>query len=617
MSSDVASIRNRDTASGLIDNLEFDLRSLRAKYREERDKRIRSDGDGQFIQTSGAYAHFKDADPYSPRVPRAAVSLDTEIMIIGGGFAGLTAAGRLIEAGFEDILLMETAADFGGTWYWNRYPGAQCDIESYCYLPMLEETGYIPAEKYSFAPEIYEHAQRVARHYKLYEKAVFQTAVTAMDWDDNQGVWIVSTDRGDAIRARYIVCGSGPGTIPKLPGIAGIEEFHGHSFHTSRWDFEYTGGDHSGNLTGLADKRVAVIGTGASAIQVIPFLGRHAEHLYVFQRTPSSLNPRRNKPTDPEWAKSLRPGWQKARQENFNDVVAGQPFEEDLVDDGWTDMFRSLQNSMFAGKAAQGDLSAEQIALMSEIVDARKQNQVRQTVDAIINDPKTAEALKPWYRTFCKRPCFSDHYLQTFNRENVTLVDTSLDKGVERLSPQGVVANGVEYAVDCIIYATGFEFSGAYRHRMPFAVNGRGGRSLFDLWAQGRRTLHGHSTHGVPNWFFIGNSQVGLSINYTSMLDDQARLISYILQQARERGASLVEATAEGEEAWVKAIRGSAVDDNGFLEECTPGYFNNEGNSRSAVANLTGDSYAPGANAFNSIISAWMEQGDCEGLAFT
>jgi cyclohexanone monooxygenase len=603
--------------SELTSDLEFDLAALRKKYREERDKRIRGDGEQQFIHTTAEYAHFKDVDPFAEPLVREPISIETEVLIMGGGFAGLSAAARLIEAGFQNLRVIEDAADFGGTWYWNRYPGAQCDIDSYCYLPLLEETGYMPVEKYSFAPEIYEHAQRIAKHYGLYDKAIFQTAVTALNWDDANQVWKVSTNRGDDIKARFVISGSGPGAIPRLPGIPGIQEFQGRSFHTSRWDFDYTGGENSGNLHMLANKRVAVIGTGASAVQVVPHLGEHAEHLYVFQRTPSALNPRNNAPTDSEWAKSLEPGWQRVRQANFNDVVAGIPFEQDLVNDSWTDMFRNLQSSLISSSADTDGVSPEKIAILAEIVDARKQNGVRDSIDATIKDSQTAEVLKPWYRTFCKRPCFNDEYIAAFNRDNVSLIDTSNAKGVEKITANGIVANGVEYPVDCIIYATGFELSSGFQHRMTYEVNGRDGRSLFDCWAKGRRTLHGHSTHGIPNWFFIGSSQVGISVNYTSMLDDQARLIAYILEQAKTKGAKVVEATAEGEAAWVKEIQDTAMDAQDFFEDCTPGYYNNEGKREEAVTTFTGDGYGPGMNAFNALIEEWVEQGDCKGLKFS
>ena len=273
-------------------------------------------------------------------------------MIIGGGFAGLIAATRMREAGLDDLRIVEAGGDFGGTWYWNRYPGAQCDIESYCYLPLLEETDYIPREKYSYAPEIFAHAQRIARTFILYDAASFHTRVNALRWDAAIKRWIVSTNRDDAIKARFVVLATGPANRPKMPGIPGIDDFRGHSFHTSRWDYDYTGGDRSGGLHKLAVKRVAVIGTGATAIQCVPPLGTSAQQLYVFQRTSSSVDVRGNKPTDPEWAASLKPGWQRERQENFNDVVTGRPFEVDLVNDAWTDIFGNLQSLFPVGAAS-------------------------------------------------------------------------------------------------------------------------------------------------------------------------------------------------------------------------------------------------------------------------
>jgi cyclohexanone monooxygenase len=168
------------------------------------------------------------------------------------------------------VRIIEKGGNFGGTWYWNRYPGAACDIESYVYLPLLEETGFIPLEKYSKGQEILEYSKAIARHFALYRDALFQTEVTDLSWDDEAQRWIVSTERGDKIRARFVAMANGPLHRPKLPGISGIETFKGHSFHTSRWDYDYTGGDPSGGLTRLADKRVGLIGTGATAVQCVP-----------------------------------------------------------------------------------------------------------------------------------------------------------------------------------------------------------------------------------------------------------------------------------------------------------------------------------------------------------
>ena len=278
-------------------NLGFDPDALRNNFREERDKRLRDDANDQFVEVSGDFGYFVD-DPYVEREEREPMDKEMHVLIIGGGFGGLMSGARFHEAGIKDVHVIEAGGDFGGTWYWNRYPGAQCDIESYCYLPLLEELDYMPKEKYSFAPEIYEHSQRIAEAYNLYENAIFQTKVTEMRWQEEAASWLVTTDRGDSLRPKYVVMSTGPLNRPKLPAISGIDEYKGHTFHTSRWDYEYTGGDHSGGLTNLADKRVAVIGTGATTIQAVPFVGKHAKELFVFQRTPSSVDERGYRPTD-------------------------------------------------------------------------------------------------------------------------------------------------------------------------------------------------------------------------------------------------------------------------------------------------------------------------------
>jgi cyclohexanone monooxygenase len=590
--------------------LDFDPDALRDKYRAEREKRLRPDGEAQYIELSGAFAQYAEEDPYADQgFSREALSEDLEIAIIGGGFSGLLAGARLREAGLDDFRIIEAGGDFGGTWYWNRYPGAQCDIESYCYLPLLEELGYIPKEKYSYVSEIFEHSQRVGNAYKLYDRALFQTRVNELRWDEGLQRWHVRTSRGDDIRARFVVMALGPASRAKLPGIPGLETFKGHSFHTSRWDYDYTGGDTNGNLTKLADKRVAIIGTGATAIQCVPYVGKHAQHLYVFQRTPSSVDLRGNAPTDDEWAKTLEPGWQRARRHNFADIVEGRPFEVDLVNDGWTDIFRSLA----AGFARRTEpASMADIVAQAELADFVKMNRVRGRVDEHVQDPATAEALKPWYRQFCKRPTFNDEYLPTFNRPNVTLVDVSAAQGVERITPTGVVANGQEYPVDCIIYASGFEISTAFRRRVGFEISGRGGLSIYDYYKDGFRTLHGHSSRNFPNWFYIGIGQNGLSVNMTAMFDDQARHIAYIVKEAKARGAVAVEPSQEAEDAWVEVIKSVAILNRDFQNACTPGYYNNEGGK--ASGGLTGQTYTPGINKFNALLAEWRERGDMDGL---
>jgi cyclohexanone monooxygenase len=598
----------------IYSNLGFDPDELRERYRRERDKRIRKDGEDQYIEMAGEFARYANEDPYvEPGFTRDPIDEAVDVAIIGGGFSGMLAATRLREQGVTDVRIIESGGDFGGTWYWNRYPGAQCDIESYCYLPLLEELNLIPKEKYSYAPEIFEHSRRIGREYGLYDITHFQTRVTELRWNDDDARWRVSTNHNDNIRARFVIQAVGTASRPKLPGIPGIADFAGHSFHTSRWDYEYTGGDHSGGLTKLADKRVAIIGTGATAIQCVPFVGAHAKQLYVFQRTPSSVDLRGNKPTDPEWAKSLKPGWQRARRENFADIVVGRPFKEDLVSDGWTDIFRRLQSGVMA-RESTADVDPVEAAERAEIADFQKMNEIRARFDKTVRDKAAAEALKPWYRQFCKRPTFNDEYLATFNRPNVKLVDVSERQGVERITRNAVIANGVEYPVDCIIYATGFEISSAPRRRVSFDVIGRNDESLFDHWKGGLKTLHGISSHGFPNWFFIGINQNGLSVNMTAMFDDQARHIAYIVREVQKRGKRCAEVTMEAERAWVAEIKRLAVSARDFQEACTPGYYNNEGLLEKAEGSLSAEVYAPGINAFNALLARWREEGNLEGM---
>ena len=591
-------------------NLGFDPDALREKYREERDKRLRDDANDQYQEVTGDFGYFVD-DPYVEREERDPIEKNVHVVIIGGGFGGLMSGARFHEAGIRDVHVIEAGGDFGGTWYWNRYPGAQCDIESYCYLPLLEELGYMPKEKYSFAPEIYEHSQRIAKTYNLYDNAIFQTKVTELRWLEDEARWFISTDRDDAIRAKYVVHSTGPLNRPKLPAIPGIEDYKGHTFHTSRWDYEYTGGDHSGGLTNLADKRVAVIGTGATTIQAVPFVGKHAKEMFVFQRTPSSVDVRGNKPTDQEWAKTLKPGWQRERRENFNDMVIGRPVKEDMVNDGWTEIFRTLASMIPTDP--DKPVSPEEAAALAELADFKKMNGIRDRVSDTVSDDGTAETLRPWYRQFCKRPTFNDDYLPTFNLPNVTLVDTSDTKGVERITETGIETGGKTYEVDCIIFATGFEVGTAYTRRSGFDIVGEGGQKLSDYWADGLRTLHGFSSHGFPNCFQVGFSQNGFSVNLTSVLDDQAQHVAYLINEIDARGARSAQPSEEAEAEWVATIRKLAVANTDFFEACTPGYYNNEGNLE-ARRGVGAESYAPGANAFNQVLKEWRETGELPGL---
>ena len=556
-------------------SLEFDADALRKKYDQERDRRLRADANDQYIEIKGEFQKYLD-DPYvQDLISREALSDTVEVAIIGGGFGGLLTAVELRKAGVEDIRIIDSAGDLGGTWYWNRYPGVACDIESYIYLPLLEETGFIPKQKYVTGAEIFEQCQRIGKKYDLYRNACFQTRVTDLSWDEDSSHWTISTDRGDRMRAHYICNALGVLNHPKLPGIPGVEKFKGHSFHSARWDYDYTGGTSDGALTNLKDKRVGVIGTGATAVQCVPHLGETAKHLYVFQRTPSSVDIKNNTPTDPAWAANLEAGWHKNRINNFHVLTAGGYQSEDLVADGWTDIIRNLLLASMDTNAS--DSSPEAIAKNLELADFEKMEQIRSRVDALVDDPTTAEALKPYYRQFCKRPCFHNEYLPTFNRENVTLVDTK-GSGVEQITQNGVVANGQEYELDCLIYASGFEVGTSYTQRGGYEIHGSGGKTLTDAWDDGVRTLHGMQSHGFPNCFFIMSiTQSGFTVNFTHMLSETAKHLAYMIKTSIDRDLSRVEVSPEAEEEWVQTILNLAGMSSDFQQSCTPSYYNNEG----------------------------------------
>jgi cation diffusion facilitator CzcD-associated flavoprotein CzcO len=591
-------------------NLAEAIEHMREKYRGEREKRLRPEGIEQFVEVKGKFAHFGD-DPFTKElVEREATQDEVEVVIIGGGFGGLLSAARLSEAGFNDICVIEEGADFGGTWYWNRYPGAQCDIESYVYLPLLEELGYMPTEKYARANEIFGHSQAIGRHYELYEQALFQTKMVDAIWDAEEGIWQVKTDRGDKIKAQYLILATGMLTKPKLPGIAGIENFEGHMFHTSRWDYEYTGGSNVEALAGLKDKRVAIIGSGATAVQAVPNLAKSSKHLYVCQRTPSTIDFRGNGPTDEAWFTTLEQGWQKERIENLTNILNGMPQAKDLVADGWTDLMQKMIEASRERKKGL-DLGVDPIRL----AQYRKMEEIRGRVDEYVEDPETAEALKPYYDMFCKRPCFHDEYLPSFNRDNVTLLDTD-GGGVDAITASGIVVKGEEYTVDCIIFSTGFETNVSMQRRAGIDLQGRNGQKLSDKWAGGPRTFHGIHVNGFPNCFVLGGVQSTLAFNVPHHLNEQAVTIAQLLGHSKKAGFKAVEATQEAEHAWVDAI----INDGHRIslpgqDPCTPGYYNNEGQSMKNGRYFRAFKGGP-PNYFKKL-KEWRETGDFDGIDFS
>ena len=591
----------------------IDKEALRRKYAEERDKRLRPDGNDQYLRLTGEFAHYLD-DPYTPWTERAPRTDHRTVVCVGGGFAGLAAGARLREAG-ADVRIIEKGGDFGGTWYWNRFPGVQCDTASMVYMPLLEETGHMPTEKYVHGPEILEHCRRIGRRFGLYEDVLFHTEVTGLAWDEARARWVIETSRGDRLTAQFVVLGTGPLSVPKLPGIPGIGSFRGHSFHTSRWDYDYTGGDYAGQgctpMRKLAGQRVGLIGTGATAVQCVPHLARDAGELYVFQRTPSSVDARDNHPIDLHWfAGVATPGWQQCWLENFTANQSGGTADEDLVQDGWTDIARRIRARI--AQLPPEDLNPAAMLAAYEESDFEKMEEIRARAEAIVRDPDTAGKLKAWYRQLCKRPCFHDEYLQAFNNPNTHLVDTD-GQGVQRITETGVIVAGRAYELDCIIYGSGFEVGTPYARRAGFEVTGRGGGTLSEYWADGMRTLHGIHVRGFPNLLFVQPTQgANLISNVPHNITDSAQTIALTVRHALDLGFRTVEPSRDAEDAWVTLVLSGPGSMIGG-PDCTPGYYNNEGQ---AAGSFLGYGYPYGPSAYFAYIDKWRASGTFDGLEF-
>lgn len=574
-----------------------DFDALHDKYLAERDKRLRKDGNDQYVEMEHPFIGDID-DPYlKERIERAPVNEDVDAVVVGGGFSGLLAAVSLLKEGVTDIRVIEKGSEVGGTWYWNRYPGCRCDVDSYTYLPLIEDHGEMPKERYSRAPDILDHAKRIAERTGLNDKTLLQTGVSGADWDEARGRWRITTDRGDEIRARFLCMASGILSRPKLPGIPGAPDFKGHTFHTSRWDYDYTKGDTTGGLTGLRDKRVAIIGTGASAVQAIPYLGEWCKELYVVQRTPAAVDDRENVPTDPEWFHGQEPGWWEKRALNFEGFVNSIPQSEDLVRDGWTRNWGKMTEAMYKGE------TPEEMARLRQEADYEKMEAMRQRIATIVKDPATAEALKPYFNWLCKRPLFVDGYFETYNRPNVTLIDTK-GRGLDRITEKGIVFEGHEYEVDCIIYASGFEVASPPDRTAGFDMKGVGGITLSDYWRGGRKTLHGMLVHNFPNMGVIsGLKQAGITWSITTMNRRQAEHYAALVKRCLDSGSNF-DVTEQAERDWLAVLAEKAMKDDTFLRECTPGYYNNEGKDQRDSIWLS--NYGGGPFEYMQVLRDWI-----------
>jgi len=591
-----------------------DVDALRAKYAAERDRRLNRVGPAQYqeIPFEGRLAHF-DKDPYATGTRKQAeTEMEVEVLIIGAGLMGLTVGVELFDRGITDVAFIDMAGDFGGTWYWNRYPGVRCDVESYIFFPLLERTGYMPKERYSSGEEIFEYCREIGRDFSFYERAYFETRVTGMTWDEATSRWLISTSRGDLFKARFVASQSGLFTRPHLPGIPGVEVFEGHSFHTSRWDYAYTGGTTHGDLHKLHDKRVAIIGTGASALQVIPKVAEAAKSLVVFQRTPSQVSYRDNGPTDPSWYASLPKGWQRDRIKAFDDFYMDRSVTECPVDDGWTDF---AHHQMRALAELGPDPSIDDVMDTLERTDYEWNEFLRQRVEETVEDPATAERLKAYYRVGCKRLAFSDDFLPTFNRPNVRLVDAATTP-IVRISARGIVLEDEELEVDCIVYATGFDQGTSWTDKAGYDVVGRHGQLLSEKFKHGMQTYFGLLSNGFPNLFFLGLTQVGAAANFVRFVVEQAEFLGETIKSLNERGIDRIEATVEAEQEWCRKMVDQMNAKSAYLANCTPGYYNNEGKIDDQRNPYVGGLYHPG-NIYYEQLQEWKDTGNSDAVILT
>ncbi len=531
-----------------------------AKYLEMKASRT---GVADYIEMDGEFSKYLEDVHSQPPIPREALDDECDILIIGAGFAGLLLWYKLSQAGYKNVRFCEKGGDVGGTWYWNRYPGIACDVESYCYLPLLEEMGYIPSMKFSSGFEIMEHCQNIAKKTGFYDKCLFHTTVEETVWDDSIGRWQVSTDRGDKMKAKYLVVANGILTTPKLAKIKGMETFKGDAFHTSRWDYNVD----------ITDKRVGIIGTGATAVQIIPEIAKTVKELFVFQRTPSSVDVRDQRATTGEELETWKTedDWAKKRRARFAKISSGR-----TALSANDDYLSGKIETAAPKKKHKTQLSPEEH--MQKMLDTnfRIMEQIRERVDAIVEDPKTAAALKPYYAYGCKRPTFHDEYLPTFNKPNVHLVDTA-PRGVSEITETGIVHDGVEYPVDVLIYATGFQWMATATFDM---IKGCDGRTLKQTWDEdGTKTWLGMQTKGFPNMFVITGPQGGGgSFNFTDTIEDHGNYVQWMLDTMAEKGADVVDITEESQVEYAEHCAQADIA-SAPLRDCIS-YYDHEGTAK-------------------------------------
>ncbi|OAA32099.1 cyclohexanone monooxygenase [Moelleriella libera RCEF 2490] len=626
-----------------------DLPSLNEKYLQESQKRFRQDGLSQYVELDAAASErltglakdpWVDHEDLNARSPNLKDGDHVKFFILGAGYGGLAYGALLVEGGISphDIRLVDIAGGFGGTWYWNRYPGVMCDTESYIYMPLLEETGYMPQHRYAYGPELRQHAVNIAIKWGLHDCGVFRTQAHAFDWNDDEKRWkvVLEQDRGlheppvdMSVTAQFVILAGGIFARPKTPRGGETESFRGQMMHTSRWNYDVSGGSpQDWTLTGLQGKKVGIVGTGATAIQCVPELAKWAGSLHVFQRTPSSVDERGQAPTDlAAWEEmTAEKGWWRTRNKNFCGVMSGySSVGQNIPKERWLE---SKSYKYVVGGKHDKPLTVDQVPelINKALVDDKPHtDRIRGRVDKVVrNDKNTAEALKAWYPTWCKRPCFHDDYLPTFNLPHVKLVDTS-PQGIEGVNENGIIAGGTQYDLDVIVWATGFRpfvNNCEPSMRIGSTITAKGS-TLADLWQKlGPSTLHGLVSPWMPNLLLSGPPQAGVCANHGLMLDAMARHGVYImlqtLKRAEEPDRATFRASTEAAEAWSCALAARAT----FMSPgavCGPSYLNMEGALRDLppeelMRQARAVVHPEGAIAYMDALEQWRAEGNLQGL---
>jgi len=469
-----------------------------------------------------------------------------DAVVVGAGFAGLYMLYRLRELGFS-ARVYEAGSGVGGTWFWNRYPGARCDVESLEYSYSFSEElqrEWKWTERYASQPEILRYLNHVADRFDLRRDIQLETRVTAATFDESANRWTIQTDRGDQVSAKFCVMATGCLSTSKLPEYPGLENFRGPWYHTGRWphrDVDFTG------------QRVAVIGTGSSGIQVIPMIARQATHLYVFQRTPNFSVPAHNRPLSPEvlgdWETNVDRYRDQARTSAFGILIEqGPPSALQVTpQERQAEYERRWQRGGTCMYGAFADL------LVNQETNDTAAEFVRSKIRETVRDPGVAEALSPRsYPLGTKRLCVDTGYYDTFNRENVTLIDTRVTP-IETITPSGLRTSEAEYALDSLVFATGFDaMTGAVCN---IDVRGRAGARLKDKWSAGPRTYLGITIAGFPNFFLItGPGSPSVFSNMVVSIEQHVDWIADCLAYLRERHLAAIDASVEAENDWVEHV---------------------------------------------------------------